>query len=55
MTIRDFIRNHRADLEKSVRDQLKRPNQELSTEDLRQWILNYEPLYNWARSEHVKI
>lgn len=31
------------------------PDRRLSPEDLRGWVLNDEGLYNWARSEGVRI
>lgn len=55
MTIQDFIRKHRKELDAEIAKRLKmdrnpRPNDE----ERRLWVLNDEPLYLWARSEGVK-
>jgi hypothetical protein len=73
MTIREFIRQHRSELEEAITEQLGRvprtascycpqsgtthrhPVDPINEEDCRQWILNDEPLYLWARREGVKI
>jgi hypothetical protein len=50
MTIREFIRQNRKELDKAIHKAL--PNYD---EERRQWILNDEGLYLWARSEGVRI
>lgn len=55
MTLRDFIKKHRPELTDSIRKAINRPDFKLNDEDRRQWILNDESLYNWARSEGVNI
>lgn len=55
MTLRDFIRQNRAELDAAIRKVLARPDFELNDDDRRQWILNDESLYLWARSEGVRI
>lgn len=67
MTMRDFLQNNRPELNNAVNSALYRHNgrggigeipsvwPEHSLEELRQWVLNDEGLYNWARSEGVKI
>lgn len=53
-SIRAFIREHAAELREAIRRMV--PNiRALDEEDLRQWILNDEGLYNWARSDGVRI
>lgn len=55
MTIKAFIRAHRADIDSHVRKALRRPDYELTDEERRLWLLNDEALYNWARSKGVRI
>lgn len=63
MTLRAFIRKHRAELDAAIDtalhperyDNPPAPGKKLNDEERRQWILNDEDLYNWARSEGVKI
>ena len=64
MTIREFIKENRTELERCVKAALETPNTEgkfcpaaehYSIEELRQWVLNDEGLYRWARAEGVKI
>lgn len=54
-SMRDFIRENREALDAAIRRALKRPDFKLNDEDRRQWILNDEGLYNWARSEGVNV
>ena len=56
MKLRDFIKENREELDRCIalachRDKNPYPNDN----DRRDWILNDECLYNWARSEGVKI
>lgn len=53
MTMRDFIKTNRDEIDQCIRSVC--PNVSLNNEERRQWILNDEGLYNWARSEGVKI
>lgn len=54
MSLRDFIRENRDEIEAGIRKTV--PNiGRLTLEDLRQWVLNDEGLYNWARSSGVRI
>lgn len=55
MRMRDFIKNNREELKRLIRKYLGQPDFSLNDEDLRQWVLNDEGLYNWARSEGVPI
>ena len=67
MTLRDFIRAHRAEIDAAAntvryrhdgrggRGTIPTPAPRYNDEDRRQWVLNDEGLYNWARSEGVKI
>lgn len=53
-SIREFIREHRAEIDEVIRRRCSNIGS-LNDEDRRGWILNDEPLYNWARSEGVRI
>lgn len=57
MTIREFINKYRAELDRAINTRLNRDGtpQHYSVEECRQWVLNDESLYNWARSEGVRI
>lgn len=52
-SVRDFIREHREELDEAIKRVV--PNARLNDEERRKWILNDEGLYNWARSEGVRI
>jgi hypothetical protein len=54
-TMRSFIKDNRQELDQSIRTFLNDPEYKLNDEERRKWILNDESLYNWARSEGVKI
>jgi len=54
MSIRQFIRKNRAEITTWIRTKIG-PSVRLNDEDRRQWILNDEGLYLWARREGVKI
>lgn len=56
MTLREFIKENRVELDACIaraigRDKNPYPNDQ----ERRDWILNDEGLYNWARSEGVRI
>jgi hypothetical protein len=54
ISIKTFIRNHRADIDSTIRSIC--PNVgSLNDSDREDWVLNDEGLYNWARSEGVDI
>ena len=73
MTLKDFIRSNRADLESAIkrtrdfvphqascdcplsRTDHTHSGEGVTAEEIRQWILNDEGLYLWARSEGVRI
>jgi len=60
MTLRVFIREHRETLDVCILKALGREHSEgktytINDEERRLWILNDEGLYNWARSEGVRI
>lgn len=55
-SIREFIKDNRSEIDAAIARALRmdhnpRPNDE----ERRLWILNDEGLYNWARSEGVRI
>ncbi len=53
MTLKDFIKNNKEELDECIKRAC--PGVRLNYEERRLWILNDEGLYNWARSEGVKI
>lgn len=55
MSIKAFIKANRAELDAAIRRALGRPGAKLNDEERRQWILNDEGLYLWARSEGVRV
>ena len=67
MTFKEFIKENRQELDRCINAELYRhdgrggrgtipdPPPKRNDEERRQWVLNDEGLYNWARSEGVKI
>lgn len=62
MSIQTFIKNHRSELDQAITRALTRYDKpgfqreiRIDDEERRQWVLNDEGLYNWARSEGVRI
>ena len=54
MSLQDFIRNNRKEIDNHIKSVC--PNAKyFNDEERRQWVLNDEGLYLWARSERVKI
>jgi hypothetical protein len=53
MTLRAFIKTNREGITEAIHRAC--PGLSLNDEDRRQWILNDEGLYQWARSEGVRI
>lgn len=54
MSLKTFIRENREEIDRIIRsrcDNLGRLNDDAR----RGWILNYEPLYAWARAEGVPV
>ena len=54
MSMRRFIRKHRAMIDEAIRRAWPNAGR-LNDDDRAEWIHNDESLYNWARSEGVKI
>ena len=55
MTLREFVRQHRQELDECIARALDMPhNPRPNDEERRMWVLNDEGLYLWARSEGVK-
>ena len=48
-----WIREHRSEIDKAIQSVV--PGAPKNDEERRQWVLNDEGLYNWARSEGVRI
>jgi len=55
MTLKEFIKRNRVDLDICIQRVLDRPDYRLNDDERRQWILNDEGLYSWARSEGCRI
>ncbi len=67
MTLRAFIRDNRAELDRLIlgamyrhdgrggKSQVPDPPPRLNDEERRQWVLNDEGLYLWARREGCRI
>jgi len=55
MTLREFIRRYRRELDEAIRRALNRPEFPLNDQERRQWVLNDEGLYRWAKREGVRI
>jgi len=53
MTLEDFIKKNKEEIDMCIRSVCS--NCRLNNEERRQWVLNDEGLYNWARSEGVRI
>lgn len=54
MTIREFIKHHRTEIDQVIKSKV--PNcRQINDEERRKWILNDEGLYLWARREGVQI
>jgi hypothetical protein len=53
MTLKDFIKENREELHSCIDNVF--PNHSRNDQEIRLWILNDEGLYNWARSEGVRI
>jgi hypothetical protein len=55
MSMRDFIKENKEDIKAGIRNVLRDPSAPLSESDIREWIMNDEGLYNWARSSGVRV
>lgn len=67
MKLQQFIAAHRGELNQAINAELYRhdgrggrgtiptPPPQHSSSEIREWILNDEGLYNWARREGVRI
>lgn len=54
MTLRDFLKQNRTEIDACIKRIC--PNLgRLNDEDRRQWLLNDEGLYRWARSSGVRL
>ena len=55
MTLTQFIKEHRQELDEAI-DRALNGNHNLKNDNERRlWVLNDEGLYDWARSEGVRI
>ena len=54
MTLRDFIKENKEELDECILRVCSNIGS-LNDNDRREWIMNDEGLYNWARSEGVRI
>jgi hypothetical protein len=57
MTLKQFIKENRQEIDRCIIQVLGNSNHHRfrNDEERRLWILNDEGLYNWARSEGVRI
>lgn len=56
MTLAQFIKENRAELDKCIAGAIGREtNPYPNDSERRLWVLNDEGLYNWAKSEGVRI
>ncbi|MBU1235040.1 MAG: hypothetical protein KKC77_19305 [Proteobacteria bacterium] len=53
MKLQDFIKENKEEIDTAIKSVCK--NVRLNDTERRLWILNDEGLYNWARSEGVRI
>ena len=53
MSLREFVSLNRAELDKAILRAC--PNARLSDQERAMWVLNLEPLYNWARCSGVRV
>ena len=53
ISLRDFIRAHRATIDNEIEKRIEGARR--NDDERRMWILNDEKLYNWARSMGVRI
>lgn len=53
ISLRDFIRAHRATIDNEIEKRIEGARR--NDDERRLWILNDEKLYNWARSMGVRI
>lgn len=53
MTLTNFIKENKEQIDEAIKSVCS--NCQLNNEERRLWILNDEGLYNWARSEGVRI
>jgi hypothetical protein len=53
MTLKEFIKQNKTEIDSAIKRVV--PNARLNDQERRLWILNDEGLYNWARSQRVKI
>lgn len=55
MTMRTFIREYRKEIDRYIHSVAGMEDYRLNDKDRQDWILNDEGLYQWARSEGVKV
>jgi gluconate kinase len=51
--MRDFLKANRVELDEAIRRVV--PGCSLNDDERRQWVLNDEGLYRWARSAGVRV
>jgi hypothetical protein len=56
MSMREFLRRNRNEIDECIARVLKCKSKQPTNDNERMvWVLNDEGLYNWARSEGVKV
>lgn len=48
MTLTDWIKNHRAAIDRIIKKEVKDKNYIITDDKRRLWVLDNENLYNWA-------
>lgn len=52
MTLKQFIKENKTELDACIK---RVSNVRLNNSDREEWVLNDESLYNWAKSEGVRL
>jgi hypothetical protein len=55
VTLRAFLKENRDEIDTAIRAALADPSRRLNDDERRQWVMNDEGLYNWARRAGVPI
>jgi len=55
MRMSEFIKQNRKELDRLIKKAMHDMDYRLNDGDRKDWILNDEGLYNWARREGVKV
>ena len=53
-SLAEFVKEHRKELDEAIK-RVSPNNRYFNDEERRQWVMNDEGLYAWARSEGVRV